>query len=95
MSIVNTKLMLMIFSIGLVQYKTQHLHFKVFLTIYMYQFGWLFERGVFKFASEGGGYPEKVRGRGGGGFLRKGGVPTLVETMNLPAFPIFLTSLQD
>ena len=51
-SVVNTELslkvrrvMLMIFSIDLLQFETQHLHFKVFLTIYMHQFGWLSERG--------------------------------------------------
>ena len=51
-SVVNTELslkvkrvMLMMFSIDLVQYETQHLHFKVFLTICMHQFGWISERG--------------------------------------------------
>ena len=41
------------------------------------KFGW---HQLFKFASERGGYPEG-RGGGGGGSLRKGGVPTLEETM--------------
>ena len=62
--------------------------FKVFLTTYMHQFGWLSERGgqLFKFASERGGYPE----RGGGvGSLRKGGVPTLEETMFTYLGPLF------
>ena len=35
----------MIFSIDLVLCETQHLHFKVFLSIYMHQFRWLSERG--------------------------------------------------
>ena len=35
----------------------QHLHIKLFYTIYMHQFGWHSERGgqLFKFASERGG----------------------------------------
>ena len=47
----------MIFSIDLVYYEMQLLHFKLFNTICMHQFGWLLERGglFFKFASEGGG----------------------------------------
>ena len=76
-SVVNTELSLrvkrvmsVIFSIDLVQYETQHLHFKVFVTNYMHQFGWLSERGgqLFKFASERGGVPTNE-----GGSLRKGG----------------------
>ena len=45
----------------------------MFLAIYMHQFGWLSERGgnFLKFASE----------RGEEGSLRKGGVPTLQETI--------------
>ena len=84
-SVVNTelslkvkKIMLMIFSIDLVQYKTQHLHFKVFLTIYMHQFGRFSERGgnfLNLLQKEGvprkGEFPQK-RGRG---------VSTLEETM--------------
>ena len=40
----------------------------------MHQFGWLSERGgqLFKFASERGGFPQK-----------RGGVPTLEETMGV------------
>ena len=51
-SVVNTefslkvkRVMLMMFSIDLVQHETQHLHFKVFLTICMHRSGWLSERG--------------------------------------------------
>ena len=48
----------------------------MFLTICRHQFGWISERGEnFKFASERRGYPER------GGYLRKGEVPTLQETM--------------
>ena len=55
-----TRVMLMIFSIDLVKW-----HFKVFLTIYMHQFGWLSERG-FNFLNllQEKGLPWKRRGGG-------------------------------
>ena len=79
-SVVNTELslkvkrvMLTIFSIDLVQYETQHLHFKMFLTIYMHQFEWLSERGGnFLICFRKRGFPQKRRGS-----------PTLGETMLL------------
>ena len=58
----------MIFSIDLVQYEMQQLHFKVFLTIYMHQFGWLSEReGNFLNLLQKDGLPRQ------GGFPHKGG----------------------
>ena len=58
-------LMIMIFSVDLVWYKTQHLHFKLF---YIYQFGWLSERwGNFLNLLQKEGVPKK------GGFLQKRG----------------------
>ena len=88
-SVVNTELslkvkrvMLMIFSIDLVQYETQHLHFKVFLAIYISNLDGCQKEGVtFKICfrkrgvpRKGEGVPQKRRGRG---------VPTLEETMFL------------
>ena len=77
MSVVNTELslkvnrvMLMIFSIDFALYQMYLLHFKVFLTIYMHQSGWLSERGrvIFKICFRKRGYPE--RGGGGRGGLK-------------------------
>ena len=57
-----TRVMLMIFSIDLVKW-----HFKVFLTIYMHQFGWFSERGVnFLNLLQEKGLPWKRRGGGSG-----------------------------
>ena len=56
-----TRVMLMIFWIELVKW-----HFKVFLTIYMHQFGWLSERGLnFLNLLQEKGLPWKRRGEGG------------------------------
>ena len=74
--------MLMMFSIDLVQYETQHLHFKVFLAIYISNLDGCQKEGVtFKICfrkrgvpRKGEGVPQKRRGRG---------VPTLEETMFL------------
>ena len=62
----------------LIQVRYCHLHFKVFLTIYLHQFGWFSERGgnfLNLLQKEGG----TQKGRGS---LRKGGVPTLEESLN-------------
>ena len=61
----------MIFSIDLVLCETQHLYFKVFLTIYMHQFGWL---------SESGGIILNLLQKEGG-TQKGGGFPTPEETM--------------
>ena len=69
----------MIFSIDFAWYETQHLHFKVFLTIYMHQFGWLSEKaGNFLNLLQKEGGTQK---RGGGVPSEKREVPTLEETM--------------
>ena len=49
----------------------RNLHFKVFLTIYMHQFGWLSERG--------GNFLNLLQKEGG--TQKGGGDPTLEETM--------------
>ena len=67
----------MIFPINLVQCEMELLHFKVFHTVCMHQFGWLLERrGNFSNLLQKEGGTQK-----GGGVLQKRGIPTLEETV--------------
>ena len=88
--------MLMMFSIDLVYYETYHLHFKLFLTICMHEFGWLSEIGVtFQICFRKRGFPQKRRDSNPKEAMVVGRMLSCCFSLSQPVQPSFRSFIQE